>query len=295
MYAATIAVALLIESSQICGQDPALKFEVASIRQNISGAVNPFNATTRVNSSGRVTATNLTLRELIRDAYGFQRQPLRLILGGPRWIDEERYDINAKAERPFTSAYRDGALPSEAVAMLRSLLVERFKLQAHLEIVTQPVYLLVLRDKTGKTGPGLTPAEGICLGPYARVPVPPSAGEAPVEMAPHCPFFFNAATGAEFGGMTMEEFARFYSTFPIVDRSVIDKTGLTGAWNIKLGPWRSAYQQNDAGQLVPTDVGGSDEMLLIGVVRRDLGLALEKSEGPVSHVVVTAAERPTAD
>jgi len=73
------------------------------------------------------------------------------------------------------------------------------------------------------------------------------------------------------------------------------KTGLTGPWNIKLGPWRSAFQQNAAGELVPTDAGGSDLLLLTGVVRRDLGLDLESAEGPVPRVVITAVERPTPD
>ena len=291
----TAAMALVLSLPRLHAQDSGSTFDVASIRKNVSGAVSPFNASVRVAPGGRVIATNLTLRELVRDAYGFQRRSLKLVTGGPRWIDGERYDVNAKAARPFSSASRDGALPAEAVAMLRALLIERFKLEASVETVIQPVYHLVLRDKTGKLGPGLTQADGTCLGPYAPVPAPSLPGEPPVGAAPRCPFFFSANVGAEFGGMTMEEFATFYSVFPVVDRFVIDKTGLTGPWNLKVGPWQSAFQQNAGGQLVPTDAGGSDELLLTGVVRRDLGLALEKAEGSVPRVVIASAERPTDD
>src|SRR5437764_1473476 len=71
-------------------QAPA--FEVASIKRNVSGSTNASN---RVLPGGRVTVTNNTLRNMIRNFYRIQ--PFQLV-GGPDWLSSDRWDIVAKAE-----------------------------------------------------------------------------------------------------------------------------------------------------------------------------------------------------
>src|SRR4029079_7785752 len=85
--------ALVLFSPPLQTASSGVVFEVASVRENITREVSPFNASTHVAPGGRVIATNLTLRELVRDALGFQHQSLRLVTGGPAWLDSERYDI----------------------------------------------------------------------------------------------------------------------------------------------------------------------------------------------------------
>src|SRR5262249_27137619 len=71
--------------------------EVASVKQNTSAPGKLGNW--RRLPGGRFTATNLSLRALIRFAYGFEivRIPEQLV-GGPDWIDTDRFDIEAKAD-----------------------------------------------------------------------------------------------------------------------------------------------------------------------------------------------------
>src|SRR5204862_6505799 len=67
-------------------------FEVATVKQNKSGeGFIRFG----LQPGGRVSATNVPLKELIRMAYNLQ--PFQ-IEGGPGWINSDRFDVPAKAE-----------------------------------------------------------------------------------------------------------------------------------------------------------------------------------------------------
>ena len=107
---------------------PPLAFEAASVRQNKSGEARQESQVT----PGRLTVRNMSLRNIIKNAYGF-REDSRL--QGPNWINSENFDITA-------SAVGD-ADKSQIFLMLQSLLAERFKLEAHHELNDIPVYLLL--------------------------------------------------------------------------------------------------------------------------------------------------------
>src|SRR6185503_2826125 len=94
-------------------------FEVASIRRNNDPACRQFlcGITTQPRS-GRLIIQNQTLLSIIKTAYGVRPE---IILGGPDWRDKDKFDIEAKAERPVSD---EAAL----FVMLRSLLAQRFKL-----------------------------------------------------------------------------------------------------------------------------------------------------------------------
>jgi uncharacterized protein (TIGR03435 family) len=104
-------------------------FEVATVKRNVSGSTSASN---RALPGGRVTITNNTLRNIIRNFHRIQ--PYQLI-GGPDWLSTERWDIVAKAEgdlgEPFLSEQNGQA--SRAQLMLQSLLADRFKLVVHTE------------------------------------------------------------------------------------------------------------------------------------------------------------------
>ena len=122
--------------------DPAPTFEVASVRPNKSGSPN--------NNFGiqgdTFTATNGTLRELIRVAYGAREMELSK---GQEWIESERFDIVAKARAQLKPA----RVPDE----LKQLLAERFGLKVHNETREVPIYALMVARTDGKLGTALQP------------------------------------------------------------------------------------------------------------------------------------------
>jgi len=112
----------------------AQTFEVAAIKPGTAELGSSSGVTSE---TGRISARNVTLKHCIRSAYDI---PEARILGGPKWIDEDRYDIDAKAPGP--------AGDHEMMLMLRSLLTDRFQLAFHRETRTLPGYALVV----GKRG-----------------------------------------------------------------------------------------------------------------------------------------------
>ena len=88
---------------------------------------------------------------LIRQAFDLRDSQ---IYGGPKWLDSENYNIDAKASESVAipPGPAGGALFR---SMLRSLLVERFGLVFHREARSEPVYQLVV----AKGGPELKATE----------------------------------------------------------------------------------------------------------------------------------------
>ena len=115
-------------------------FDVASIRANTSGS--PRSGTQNL-PGGRVTVTNQPLRSMIRTAYGASDLE---VVGGPDWIDRDRWDVLAAAapDSPADAPWQE---------MLKTLLTERFKLRAHFESRERPIYRLVLARADKRLGP----------------------------------------------------------------------------------------------------------------------------------------------
>jgi uncharacterized protein (TIGR03435 family) len=82
---------------------------------------------------GRFVATNIPLLLFIRTAYRLQDDQ---IVGGPGWLNSDRFDIVAKADA--------GATVQQLPSMMQTLLVDRFKMAVHHETRELPIYALVL-------------------------------------------------------------------------------------------------------------------------------------------------------
>jgi uncharacterized protein (TIGR03435 family) len=124
------SIVLLVVAAAAFAQAPS--FEAASIKPCTS----LDNGTSSNSTTATLTMTGYTLRNLIRDAYqvkDFQ------IAGGPKWMSDDRYDINAKASGPAKYA--------ELMVMLQTLLAERFKLTIHRDSKPYPGYALVVAKK----------------------------------------------------------------------------------------------------------------------------------------------------
>ena len=86
------------------------------------------------------TARNVTVRMLIRDAYQVYGE--NQILGGPKWVDSQKYDVEAKVDDVVVRPVQKLDL-EQRQQMLRSLLIDRFKLRVHMEPRDFSAYKLV--------------------------------------------------------------------------------------------------------------------------------------------------------
>ena len=282
--------------------DSALpSFEVASVKSNKGGMASPMMARML---PGRFEGTNVPLRLLIQQAY---RLPNYQLQGVPSWVDSERYDIAAKAP--------DGSQPDQLMLMIRSLLIERFKLMAHKETKESPIYALVMTRSDGKLGPKLSKTTDDCEaitaerraaarargpGPIAVPLNPQGPSERPVCTVNMIPV--RGGAGAPFtvryraGGQTMEALTRQLSG--MVNRPVIDRTGLTGLYDyeIEFSPGRTlntapiTAPPNGTAPTTPIDDGPS-----VFESVQQLGLKLESTKGPVEYLVIDSVERPVDD
>src|SRR5688572_11362816 len=100
-----------------------LRFEVASVKPNTAGENRVMIGN---QPGGRYTATNAGLRLLIRTAY--QLQDFQIV-NAPDWVNDERFDISARAEGDVRPAPIGVAGPMQI--MVRNLLADRFKLVVH--------------------------------------------------------------------------------------------------------------------------------------------------------------------
>lgn len=126
---------------------PLFRFEVASIRPHRFAGDEPSNR--RILPGGRFIATATTVRTLIRIASGLDDNRMS---GGPGWIDNEFFDINA-----MIADHAEVKTPEQFQQLILSLLEERFGFKFHREQKEGPVYWLEL-NKPGKLGPALKPS-----------------------------------------------------------------------------------------------------------------------------------------
>ena len=248
------------------------RFEVASIRRNTSGDTNM-----RVRMpADRFEATNIQIRELIRIAYSFQSFQLA---GGPEWLTTERYDIVAKADRAYAPGV-EGASP-EVVAMVRTMLAERFGIQLRAEQRDQPLFELRLARSDGRPGPGMRPVKVDCEGEARQAASRIPAGESGAMAACNVRV---ASTQLMGRGLTPPQIAAALARVAGIDRPVTDHTGLTGTFDVDLN-WTpdSTTNANDVSREVPG---------LFTAVQEQLGLRLQPQRGPVEVFVIVRATRP---
>jgi uncharacterized protein (TIGR03435 family) len=243
-------------SAQPAPAPPA--FEVASVKPS-----GPQSKTLGIYTfpGGRLTAENRTLQDLMEEAFSVQAFQ---ISGGPRWVREDRYDIDA---RPASSSKASQANPryptsppnDEQRQMLQALLADRFQLKSHRETREGPVYILVRNKKELK----LQSAKNKDDRPWV--------GGIPNGMI----------TGNGIAGIniSMPLLATRLSRY--LERPVLDQTGLQGSFDFKF-----EYASDDPHPDVVSSILTSIQAL---------GLKLESSKGPVETIVIDHAERPSAN
>ena len=251
----------------------ALTFEVASIKPADPDARGMI---LNLLPGGGLRAVNVRLRQLIEFAYDIQNFQ---ISGGPGWFESQGFDILAKAPqsteatdlRQMSDAQRK-VFQKQVQQRLQALLAERFQLAIHRATKEMPVYALVV----AKNGPKVKESTG---GDGRRQEMRGRPGDLTGERA------------------TPEMLASTLAR--AVGRPVLDRTGLTGAYDFRLewtpdvgdligkgGPGEKAVEAS-----APDPSGPS----IFTALQEQLGLKLESQKGPVVIIVIDRAEKPSAN
>ena len=230
------------------------RFEVADIhsspRTTQPLARGPFY------TGGRYEMRFATMLDLIRTAYGVDPEK---VIGGPNWLEMDRFDVFAKAPAGSTAESRR--------LMLQALLADRFKLVVHNDSKPIPAFAL----KAGKR-----PAEGDRMAPApgassrCRIRLHPAPGGGPPQgpiTLPVIVYTCQNTTMAAFadGMLSMAGAGQYFN-----NRLVVDQTELTGRLGFYLqvhaqDPGRNRHHRREhsalrrPGETTRTEAGGVDD------------------------------------
>jgi uncharacterized protein (TIGR03435 family) len=250
---------------QLTDSKPA--FELADVHVS-APTRNPFFRNP-VMRSGRYETRYATMVDLIRTAWGVEAER---VVGGPSWLENDNFDIIAKAPA--------GTTVESAKPMLQALLTERFNLAIHND--TKPVLAFGLKT-TGKR-PAMKQSDGSgdtgCkFGTLPPPPPPPAPGGPP----PPPPVFT-----WECRNITMEAFAKalyndiFLASQYLNGKLVVDETELKGTWDFD-------FKMTPRGTATPN--GSVTGAIALSDATEKLGLRLEPIEVPLPVIVVDSVNR----
>jgi len=264
------------------GGQPAAAFSVVSVRPTAPSSTEQ-RGIRPIGAGGRFRAVGMTLRDLIRVAYGSQAALLpSQIVGGPKWAESAAFDIETGVD---DTAATGGQMTTERLfAMLRTLLSDSFKLRLHSEARELPIYELVLA-RQGRLGGTLMPTTTPCVSVTSGAASNAAAG------VPLCGFRRVSPTNLAGTGVTMELLAGVLASVPDVGRPVRDRTGLKGGFDLDVtfAPLAAVGQP----AVGPTAPDGAPQ--LFTALQEQLGLRLQNSRGLVDVFVIDSAEIPPSN
>jgi uncharacterized protein (TIGR03435 family) len=298
-------LATLLAATTAAAQTPAAPaFEVASVRPSNPNP-DPGNPLSQIalmlpQPGGRFTATNTPLRMLIMTAYELQQEAQ--LAGGPAELLSAKYDITARVAGTATFPMKE--LPQ----LLRTLLVDRFKLETHTETRELPVYDLVLARSDGRLGPDLKPSTSDCSRPDETLANQGAAlAKGDVSSFVGKPAPCSVSTDPSGGplnlmmrgdGQEIKQLAEVLTQF--TGRAVRDKTGLTGRYDfaMKLDLQMLLALAKKMGAPVPAaaaNIPQADGSSLMTALNEQLGLKLESARDGVTVVVIDSVEAALPD
>ncbi len=281
---------LLVRGQSKKASDDALpSFEVVSIRPSHSGDENVSTS-----HASRFAVTAVTARYLIEYAYNDFKAGAILrddqLVGGPAWINSDKWAINAKVDDRVAEKLRK--LPreeegKEKALMVRSMLADRFKLRIHHETRIRAVYALVV----SKGGPkflntrftGADVKAGKLKGPGGK-PLPP--------VTPGLRRFWLHGP--------VSHLAELLSRIPGIGRLVLDQTGIQGNYDFVF-QWKPESEHTsilarpgaagpNSGAEMTNNVAGPS---IFTALREQLGLKLKPEKVPVDIIVIDHIKPPT--
>jgi uncharacterized protein (TIGR03435 family) len=265
MLTRTLAAILLAAPVYALAQAPAqpaasaASFEVATIKPAPPDAKAARFLTLQGNN--RFVVKDYTLKLLLAAAYDLNP---RAIAGGPAWAEENHYDITALTPGE-TKPPRDAQM-----AMLRTLLAERFQLTFHREPRELSLYSL----EVTKGGPKLT------------------ASTAPADQTPRLISMVSPGKlTMPASNASMQDFASILQR-AILDRPVVEHTNLTGRFDFTL-EW--APDETQFNGEIPAASPDAPTPPLFTAIQQQLGLRLVATRGPVDTLVIDHAALPSTD
>ncbi len=264
----------------IAGAQAPATFEAASVKRNATNRGPGVVAIT----GNRLSAPFVTLRELIRVAYGVNEHQ---VVGGPGWLDSDHFAVGATIPA--------GAGVDSIREMLRELLKERFALTAHTEQRDLPRYDLLF---SGRLGPKMRPAGPECAPiavppgiPMPPPPPPPLAGAAPMVILGQGPGNSRCPAAIMRGFILARDTTVEMLAFMLMrelQRPVADRTELSGSYDFDLSYLPDSGPMTINGQAI-----NADAPPLATALREQLGLRLDSTRGPVDVVVIHRVTAPT--
>lgn len=175
--------------------------------------------------------------------------------------------------------------------MLRSMLADRFHLTVHKEMREVPIYALRLARRDGKLGPNLRESAVDCVANGSRPLAAAAQDPAQQDPSKRCmilPLFGQGKFQAR--GLHMENLASALNN--LVDRTIVDETGLAGAFELELSWTPDALQPTPGAPGAQADVAGPS---LFTALQEQLGLKLNPARGQAEVLVIDHVDRPTPD
>jgi uncharacterized protein (TIGR03435 family) len=259
---------------------PALSYEVATIKLSDPDAGG---------GSGRMVQFGQTIRDYIRSAYAPTFVPLAKaqVVGGPAWLDKDRYSINGKPPAELEAAMRTMKTADQVQQthrMSQSLLAERFQLVIHFEVREIPIYELVpakggLKIAAVAPPPAREPGGPLPPPPVRGAPLPPGMM---MTMLSNTGIRTTNAKSTTITGLIRLLSDQLGDTG---DRPILDNTGFTGNFDIDGLEW-APLGRADADTSI-------DAPSITTALEEKLGLKLVATKGPVEMVVIDHIDLPS--
>jgi uncharacterized protein (TIGR03435 family) len=272
---------------------PPAQFDVAVIKPSKPDA--PFRG--KING-GQVDVTGAPLKFLITFAWDLNPNDEEMLVGAPKWLETDHFDILAKVVNDAPAAAAgDGRAPridiEDLRQMLQALLKERFKLQAHMEDRPVSAYTLIA------VKPKLIKADPLSRTRCKEGPGPdgkdPRIANPVLNRLQSCQNMTTAQIGDE-----LQRVAPGYIYGPVQD-----STGLKGSWDFTLSFSSADLTKAGAGTGPPpaaaatsSTAAASDPngaVSLFDAVSKELGLKLEKERRPAPVLVIDHIEEKPTD
>lgn len=233
--------------------DPS--FEVATIKPSKPDAPGKAFGV----RAGKFSTINLTLGEMISAAYGVQTKQ---VIGAPEWVWTEKYDVQAQSDTP--------GMPSrtQLMSQVQKLMADRFQLKFHREKKELSALLLTV----AKSGSKLKASEGDPKGLPG--------------------LFFQGVGVLNVTNATVSDFTDLMQQ-AVLDRPVVDQTGLTGKYDFRLKWTPDEAQLAQMGMKAPPTEVADAPPNLFTALQEQLGLKMDSGKAPVEVLVIDKVEKPS--
>jgi uncharacterized protein (TIGR03435 family) len=234
--------------------------EVATIKPSKPGAM--MMKGFRVGGD-RMNMSNVSLQDLIMFAYDLEPNQ---VVNAPSWSNSDTYDIELQPDQPGAPS------KDQWGTVIQKLLADRFQIKSHMEQRVLPAYVLTV----AKGGPKMTKSAMQALD-----------GPGGPEAALMRPGAFNAQS------MSMADFS--HSLRRILDRPVVDQTGLSGLWDVNL-KWTPDESQFGGMMRMPPPADSAEAPPpLFTAIQEQIGLKLDAGKAQVDVLVIDHVEQPSAN